>query len=209
VAEITGTLRDLAYRHVTRVIDFSLAPTSTRNMNLALGIDASIESQSLVLRKRETVPAAPVWDQLQLPLPGVVAIHRPEWVFHLTQIEGSRHPGSEPTRDPWLVRLDAVNIRLPLFLRTRRQGDRFLPAGMPGAVKLNDFLAAHHLPRAERDRWPLVCDGEGILWIPGFRLREGAIFKEGSQRGMEIRIERNFNVPARIDQEPGRFPEFP
>lgn len=67
---------------------------------------------------------------------------------------------------------------------------------MPGLVKLSDFLAAHHLPRAERDHWPLVCDQDGIVWIPGFRLREAVAASAGSGEWIEIHIERALQVGA-------------
>jgi tRNA(Ile)-lysidine synthase len=190
VEEIAGTLRDLAYRHVNRVIEFSLSPTSTRRMNLALGIDVSIEKQSLVLRKREAAPISPEWEKVQLPVPGEVSIRRPDWKFHITHKQVPGLPSTHGGKDPWTIRMDAHKIRLPLFLRKREQGDRFFPAGMSGAVRLNDFLSAHHLPHAERDCWPMVCDGNGILWIPGYRLREGAAPSSESGDCMEIRVER-------------------
>jgi tRNA(Ile)-lysidine synthase len=188
VESLTGTLRDLAFRHVKRVIDFSRTPTSTRRMDLALGIETSIESQSLVLRKRAAA-LFPGWEKMPLPIPGAVSIRRPDWTVHIAQSGSSGLPASDAAHDPWIIRVDGDKIHPPLFLRKRESGDRFSPAGMPGAVKLNDFLAARHLPLAERDRWPLVCDGEGILWIPGYRLRQGAALTVGSTHCVEIRIE--------------------
>jgi len=201
VGEIAGTLRDLAFRHVTRVIEFSLTPTSTRGMNLALGIDASIESQSLVLRRQEAGPISPEWEKTPLPLPGTVPIRRPDWRFHITDRKTSDGTSATGPADPWTIRMDADKIHPPLFLRKRESGDRFFPAGMPGAVRLNDFLAAHHLPRAERDRWPMVCDGEGILWIPGFRLREGAAFSGESGGCVEIRVDRLAGTAVKDNEE--------
>jgi tRNA(Ile)-lysidine synthase len=190
VRKISGTLRDLAYRHVKSVIEFSLSPTSTRRMSVALEIEASIESQSLVLRKREGLSILPEWEKAPLPIPGEADIQRPDWKFHIARNDASGFSPAGADKNPWTIQMDPEKIHPPLFLRKRVSGDRFFPAGMPGAVKLNDFLAAHHLPLAERDRWPLVCDGDGILWIPGFRLREGIAITGGSTHCIEIRVER-------------------
>jgi tRNA(Ile)-lysidine synthase len=190
VREINGSLRDLDYRHVSRVIEFCLTPTSTRRMNLALGIDASIESGSLVFSKHEGIPSVPEWENLPLPIPGSVSIRRPNWEIRLASLEGSDPSLWNEPKDPWMARIDADRIHLPLRLRERATGDRFFPAGMSGPVKLCDFLASHHLPARERDRWPLVCDGDGILWIPGFRIREGAALSKTSVRCVEIRVEK-------------------
>jgi tRNA(Ile)-lysidine synthase len=190
VKEISGTLRDLAYRHGTGVIEFSIAPTSTRRMRVALGIEASMESQSLVLRKREALSVIPEWEKAPLPIPGETDIHQPDWSFYITRKDSSGLPSTNAAKDSWMIHLDGDKIHPPLYLRKRVSGDRFFPAGMPGAVKLSDFLATHHLPFAERDRWPLVCDADGILWIPGFRLRQGAAISSLSAHCVEIRVER-------------------
>jgi tRNA(Ile)-lysidine synthase len=201
VKEISGLLRDLAYRHVKGVIDFSLTPTSTRKMTVALGIEVSVESKFLVFRKRETLPVSPEWEGISLSIPGDADIRRPDWKIQITQKASSDVPLADARKDPWTIQMDGDKIHPPLFLRRRAMGDRFFPAGMPGAVKLNDFLASHHLPLAERDRWPLVCDSEGILWIPGFRLREGMAITGGSTHWIEIRVELPAIAPRKIDED--------
>lgn len=199
VMEISGSLHDLAFRHVRAAVDFSLAPTSTRRSDLALGIELSIESQTLVFRRRESLPGSVAWEQATLSIPGETEIRQPDWKFSISQKGAPASPDANPNNDPWMVQLDAEKIQSPLFLRSRASGDRFFPAGMHGPVKLNDFLAAQHLPFAERDRWPLVCDGGGILWIPGFRVREGAKVSSESTRCVEIRVQR----PAVVEVKAG------
>ncbi len=59
-----------------------------------------------------------------------------------------------------------------LFVREARPGDAYRFGGMTRAVK--KLFAARHLGDAERKYLPVVCDGAGILWIPGFGVREDA-----------------------------------
>lgn len=57
-----------------------------------------------------------------------------------------------------------------LTVRTRRPGDRLAPLGHAGSAKLQDILVDLKVPRAWRDRIPVVeCRGE-IVWVPGYRL---------------------------------------
>ena len=57
-----------------------------------------------------------------------------------------------------------------LLVRSRRPGDRMKPFGVPGTVKLQDVLVDLKVPRAQRDRLPVVtCRGE-IVWVPGYRI---------------------------------------
>lgn len=73
-------------------------------------------------------------------------------------------------KDPFQVWLDAKGISDVLELRVREDGDLFEPLGMDGhAMKLSDFFINAKLPQRARDRWPLLCMGKRILWVPGYR----------------------------------------
>ena len=52
-------------------------------------------------------------------------------------------------------------------MRTRRAGDRVRLAH--GTKKLKAFFIDEHVPRAVRDRVPLVGSQEGIVWAVGMR----------------------------------------
>jgi len=72
--------------------------------------------------------------------------------------------------DPFQVWLDAGGISDALELRVRQDGDRFEPLGMDGhAMKISDFFINSKLPQRARDRWPLLCMGEKVVWVPGYR----------------------------------------
>jgi tRNA(Ile)-lysidine synthase len=66
--------------------------------------------------------------------------------------------------------LDTDKITQSLVLRTRISGDRIRPAGMNGhSIKLSDLMINQKLPLRARKGWPLVCCGDEIVWVPGYR----------------------------------------
>jgi len=72
--------------------------------------------------------------------------------------------------DPFHVWLDAKGISDALELRVRQDGDHFEPLGMNGhTMKISDFFINVKLPKRARDRWPLLCLGEKVVWVPGYR----------------------------------------
>ena len=72
--------------------------------------------------------------------------------------------------DPFQVWLDASTVPDSLELRVRQDGDRFEPLGMDGhEIKISDFFINVKLPQRARDRWPLLCIGEKVAWVPGYR----------------------------------------
>ncbi len=60
-----------------------------------------------------------------------------------------------------------------LFARERREGDSYVFGKMTRKVKklFND----RKIPKAEREKTPIICDGSGILWLPGFPHRDSDV----------------------------------
>ena len=61
-------------------------------------------------------------------------------------------------------------IKGKLKIRPRKNGDVFRFGGMNRKVKR--LFCDRKIPQAERDTLPLVCDDDGIAWIPGFPVRD-------------------------------------
>ncbi len=71
-----------------------------------------------------------------------------------------------------------------LYVRNRRDGDVYFIGGHHKKVK--KLFCDNKIPSSARDKLPLVCDDEGILWIPGFPARDGTVFKG---EGKAVKIE--------------------
>ena len=68
-------------------------------------------------------------------------------------------------------------IKGNLKIRTRKNGDLFRYGGMTHKVK--KIFSEKKLSAVERQTLPIVCDDVGILWIPGFPLRDGSSEGDG------------------------------
>ena len=100
-----------------------------------------------------------------LPVPGEVVLETLGWTV---QAAWEDHPGA--------VRLDADAVDLDsLVVRNRQIGDRIDPLGMGGQhKKVSDIFTDAKVPRAQRERVPLVADSRGLLWIAGCTQSERA-----------------------------------
>ncbi len=77
---------------------------------------------------------------------------------------------ADRNEDQFQVWLDAENLPETLELRVRQQGDHFAPLGLDGHTqKISDFFVNEKVPQRARDHWPLLCNGDEIIWVPGFR----------------------------------------
>ena len=94
--------------------------------------------------------------------------------------------------DLFQVTLDADVLGENLNLRPRRDGDRFRPLGMDGqSMKLSDFLINVKLPRRAREHYPLLCVGDEIIWVPGYRPAHHVRVTESTRRVVVFRIKKS------------------
>lgn len=85
---------------------------------------------------------------------------------------------------------DADKLERDITLRFRKEGDRFTPLGMKGSKKLKDYFMDLKIPREERDKVPLICCGDDIVWIVGYQVDNRFKVDKGTKNILEINIER-------------------
>ena len=76
--------------------------------------------------------------------------------------------------DEWAVCLDRKAIGNGATVRGWRPGDRIQPLGMKGRKKLQDLFTDLRVPRAWRERVPLLETDTGIVWVVGHRIADWA-----------------------------------
>jgi tRNA(Ile)-lysidine synthase len=98
-------------------------------------------------------------------------------------------PAEIEEMDGYKVILDADKIVGKIRIRSRRDGDRFIPFGMNGFKKLKDFFIDEKVAKYDRDTIPIFADEEKILWVCPFRLDNRVRYDESSSRFLSIEAE--------------------
>ena len=108
---------------------------------------------------------------IELSIPGRTAIAPLQCSILAALVEPNRDSFCKKTTTNEEAWLDAAQVGGLLRVRTRLRGDRFVPLGMTGAKKLQDFLLDARVPARLRDRVPLVVTEENaIVWVAGYRI---------------------------------------
>ena len=69
-----------------------------------------------------------------------------------------------------VCRLNSNEIKLPLFLRNKKNGDFIEVKGLNGKKKIKDIFIDSKIPLEKRDNYPLLVDSnDNILWIPNIK----------------------------------------
>ena len=66
--------------------------------------------------------------------------------------------------------MNSKELTLPLYVRTRKEGDKMFVKNMDSSKKVKDIFINSKLSKEERDTQPIVTDKEGnIVWLPGLK----------------------------------------
>lgn len=85
----------------------------------------------------------------------------------------------ETTNTNFICRLNKKDIAFPIYIRTRKEGDRMYIKHMKGSKKINDIFIDCKVPVQKRDTYPIVVDRNGeVLWLPGLKKSKFDIEKD-------------------------------
>jgi len=169
---------DIGFVTLERAANFIADSNQRGRMNLPKGLHLLREGMLIYVIAGDATLPIERWPQLPedvhtipLKIPGHVTLsggwklNCERWNIASLALEQARS-----NDDPFQVWLDAKGISDALELRVRQEGDRFEPLGMEGhEVKISDFFINVKLPQRVRDRWPLLCMGTRVVWVPGYR----------------------------------------
>ncbi len=70
----------------------------------------------------------------------------------------------------FICRLNKKDIKFPLYIRTRKKGDKMQVKNMRGTKNINTIFKDCKVPLHERETYPILVDNRGtILWVPGLK----------------------------------------
>jgi len=189
IAWLRPTLRDIDFMAVERGLGYARSAGPPSTVDFIAGLCLLVEADLVWVAEWGAALPAGNWpvlleERIDLQVPSQVPLSD-GWALTIREVSDVPAARMEATanRDPFQawVRLDSLPG--PLYLRTRRPGDRFKPLGMEGrSVKLADFFVNRKVPRRARHSWPLLCAGEEILWIPGLQLAHPFRVDESTRR---------------------------
>ena len=194
------SLRDVDFVHVENARQVGLRGETGAQATLPMGLALTVGYDTLTVGDAGDAGLPPdeplLWSVEPIPVqvPGTTLLRagpQSEWVLQAEVLQEWDTAQMAANPDPWIAHFDADALADPLVLRPRRRGDRFRPQGMQGhGVKLSAFMINLKIPRAWRDRVPLLVTGDEIVWVCGRRIGEGVTVGPGTRRVARLWFER-------------------
>ncbi len=182
--ELMGKGELLTYQQVQNLLALLDKKQTGKKVHLPMDLEALISYEKLIFQRGGKKEAEPFKESLVVN--DTTYVHPLKASFELKVF--SREDVEKVSRDKFVKYFDYDAFQEPIFVRNRREGDRFWPLGLSGKKKLKDFLIDCKVERRERDLIPLICHGKEIVWVVGYRISEKYKVTESTQRILSIKL---------------------
>ncbi len=180
--------RDLTNEHFKRILEMAQQNVSGRKIELPGGYLVWREYRKLVFVGVEKTSADErISESIKVDVPGQTRFGRflVEAGIFEAETGAGRYKAGKTSFVEWF---DLARVKLPLLVRCRRAGDRFVPLGQAEETKIGKFLTAQRVPQRIRERVLVVGDGEKIIWVWPIRMCELAKVTEKTQKILRLQI---------------------
>ncbi len=171
---VQGHLQQIEFSHIDKILDMIRHPEKESTIQLPGKYSVSVEKEFLIV-KPKTIPLKEINKIYRLQIPSTTYLK--EWnmkicveTLHTTSLLLQKIMSGKISSKT--VYLDFDKVTKPLTIRSWRPGDRFVPLGMKGQKKLQDFFMDRKIPIEDRHQIPILCDKSKILWIVGHQLSD-------------------------------------
>jgi tRNA(Ile)-lysidine synthase len=178
--------RDLTRRHYEDLLGLAQSSPVKRRLSLPGGFSAHRNSTTVVLRKptprNEGLPGP-----VELRIPGTTQFGPYRIDAHLHDAAQLDRAAIASNGSPFQEYFDFNRIHLPVVVRARRDGDRFVPLGQHSDKKLGKFITAAKVPARLRLQPAIIEDSEKILWVCPIRISEAVKVTEKTSILLELK----------------------
>lgn len=186
---LSGTTHNLQFNHLENMLNIVRSGQTGSKIDLPMGISLIKNYEDFILTN-ETSNDEPRALSYELAVPGVSMIFETgdAILAEIIEITG----GNIINTDPDEIIIDLNIVGLPLFIRSRKDGDWFKPTGMEGSKKIKKFLIDQKVLKRERDLIPILVSGdEQIVWVVGLRADRRWQIASGTKTALKLKLMRN------------------
>ncbi len=167
---------------LSAVLNLAERSKSGSRVDIGSGIMAMKEFGNLVIGRDLALVSR--YD-VRLEVPGTTQAEAAGCTFE-AEILSERPETGEIYRSGDTAYFDFGGIDLPLTARSWREGDKFVPFGLSGTKKVHDVFIDEKVAASLRAMIPIVCDGEGIIWVAGVRRADRARINDDTRTILKI-----------------------
>ena len=171
--ERVGLLQDITSDHLDRAAELLCNGGTTWEAQFPHGYVMKRRYEKVIFEKEE-----PIAEGSREPMP--------EFTMEIREAVPECEAEDRAVFD--LAKIRAAGGEDRLVMRTRQPGDLISPKGFSGTKKLQNYFVDRKIDRDLRDRLPLLCLGNQVLWIPDHEINEKFRATESTERILIIEM---------------------
>lgn len=181
--------RDLTRRHYERIVQFAGQNVTGKRIELPDGFVAQRQYGHMIFSPNvQASGRVDLSPQVELNIPGRIAYGKYMIEAFISTVEQNAIEKLITTRTNYVECFDLEKVKLPLSVRFRQSGDRFVPLGLGAEKKVGKFLTAQRVPREIREKVFLITDREKIIWVWPIRISERAKVTPVTRQILQLQI---------------------
>ncbi|UCF43476.1 MAG: tRNA lysidine(34) synthetase TilS [Planctomycetota bacterium] len=189
LAAVGSGERDLTQERFERILQLAGQKASGRRIELPGGFVVRSEYGKLIFSRGEDEQATKkTSDSITIKVPGQTRFGNylaEAGVFEVELGSEGRFKAGKMSFVEWF---DLDKVKMPLVVRGRRAGERFIPLGSSQEKKVGKFLTAQRVPQRIRRRLLIAADSEKIIWVWPIRISEEAKVTGQTRRILRLQI---------------------
>ena len=184
----------LTRRHYERIVQFAGQNVTGKRIELPDGFVAQRQYGNMIFSpKVQSSGRVGLSPQVELNIPGKTKFGKYMIEAFISTVEQNTVEKLITTRTSYVECFDLEKVKLPLSVRFRQSGDRFVPLGLDAKKKIGKFLTAQHVPHEIRKKVVLITDREKIIWVWPIRISERTKVTPGTRQILQLQITHSSN----------------
>ena len=192
VKTVLGRVPQLNFEHYLEIISLCGEHGFQKAIRLPRGLEARREGYVLKIAHPRPPQPAIKFAHRKLKVPGRTIIKKLNLEIDTEVQEGKIVAFKDFIRNKDYTEevIDYEKLDGPLTLRLRKGGDHFVPLGSRGSTKLKKFFIDNKVPKAVRDRVPILTDGKRIVWVVGYRIGDEVKITDATRKVLKMKVKR-------------------
>ncbi|MDD5134731.1 MAG: tRNA lysidine(34) synthetase TilS, partial [Phycisphaerae bacterium] len=178
-------LQKFTEQHYNRILKFIKQGKPGKSLHLPSEAIIQKEQTGFHIGRAQGKPQKTA--QIQLPIPGKVCFA--DWIIETTLV-----PTKEITlqmvknkKDNFIEWFDLEKLNPPLFVRFRRDGDKFQPFGLGTSKKVGKFITSAKIDFSLQNQLFIIQDSQKILWLAPVRRSSQASVTGKSKNLLQVK----------------------
>ena len=184
---VKSDLLGIEFRHIAEILELAAGHTGAGRVQVPeLEIRRSFEW--LRIARRNQTPSEAASYRWAATVPGTLEVPGTDFAICLELIEKAEtFEAAESVYNSEMGCLDWRRLSGSLELRNWKAGDQYQPSGSSGEAKIKTLFQQARVPVWERAHWPVLTNGDSIIWSRHFGPAAEFVAGPGSNPVLTIR----------------------